>query len=141
MIRGLCPTARMLLDCGAGRSVDRAVLIRAVRAGVDDVLDRDDMASVEQIVGSALRAAGRHRERVLAIGAHPDDVEIGCGGTLLDHRMRDDLVSVLTLSRGAAGGDRQRRLAEAAAAAEMLGARLFVGDLPDTAIDSGIETI
>jgi LmbE family N-acetylglucosaminyl deacetylase len=78
---------------------------------------------------------------VLAIGAHPDDVEIGCGGTLLDHRRRDDRISILTLSHGAVGGDRRARMAEAAAAADAIGAQLLFGDLPDTGIDAGGDTV
>lgn len=38
--------------------------------------------------------AGATRERVLAIGAHPDDVEIGCAGTVLDHRLRGDRITM-----------------------------------------------
>ena len=43
-------------------------------------------------------------ERVLAVGAHPDDVEIGCGATLLRHSQQGHPVTVLTLSGGAVGG-------------------------------------
>src|SRR6201996_6487692 len=45
--------------------------------------------------GRAARAAGR--EVVLAIGAHPDDVEIGAAGTLIAHRVAGDRVAVLTM--------------------------------------------
>jgi LmbE family N-acetylglucosaminyl deacetylase len=80
-------------------------------------------------------------KRVLAIGAHPDDVEIGCGGALALHRMNGDPVSILTLSVGACGGDAIVRKAEAIAAAEIINARIFLGDLVDTKISEGAETI
>lgn len=35
---------------------------------------------------------------ILAIGAHSDDVEIGCGGTLLKHAAAGDKVSILTIT-------------------------------------------
>ena len=30
--------------------------------------------------------------RIMAIGAHPDDIEFGCGGTLLKHKQNGDFV-------------------------------------------------
>jgi LmbE family N-acetylglucosaminyl deacetylase len=79
--------------------------------------------------------------RVLAIGAHPDDVEIGCGGALAKHHADYDVLHILTLSRGAAGGDTNVRLVEAHNAAAMVGAQLKIGNLPDTSISGGAETI
>jgi len=83
----------------------------------------------------------RERRVVLAVGAHPDDVEIGCGGALARHRTRGDEVVILTLSRGTNGGDASVRTGESQRAATLLGARLEVGDLPDSRISEGIETI
>ena len=37
--------------------------------------------------------------RVLAVGAHPDDVELGLGGTIARHAEDGDDVCVLVLSR------------------------------------------
>ena len=78
---------------------------------------------------------------MLAIGAHPDDVEIGCGGILLRHRARGDQVAVLTLSGGEHGGIASERVQEAHRAAAILGARLVLGTLRDSAIPEGRETI
>jgi LmbE family N-acetylglucosaminyl deacetylase len=81
--------------------------------------------------------------RVLAIGAHPDDLEIGCGGTLIAHSDRGDTVSLLILTDGngrpkAAG----LRVAEAEAGAEILGAEaVFWGGLEDGEITDGKETV
>jgi len=41
--------------------------------------------------------------RVLAVGAHPDDVELGLGGSIARHRDEGDEVFVLVLSRGEKG--------------------------------------
>jgi LmbE family N-acetylglucosaminyl deacetylase/CheY-like chemotaxis protein len=76
--------------------------------------------------------AGRHS--VVAVGAHPDDVEIGVGGLLSVHHARGDRIAIVTLSRGARGGHSTVREDEARAAAELVGARLFLGDLEDTRI-------
>ena len=46
---------------------------------------------------------------VLAIGAHPDDVELGCGGTLAKHVARGDRVTLLVITRGEAGPGRVAR--------------------------------
>jgi two-component system, NtrC family, response regulator HydG len=89
--------------------------------------------------GRAARAAGR--ETVLAIGAHPDDVEIGAAGTLLAHKAAGDTVAILTLSRGAHGGDHLQRARESQEAADVIGARLFLDDLADTLIAEGNPTI
>lgn len=85
----------------------------------------------------------RHSQqmRVLAIGAHPDDVEIGCGGTLAKHHANHDLLHILTLSRGSAGGDVNIRAIEAQSAATLLGAHLKIANLSDTYIGEGAETI
>jgi len=85
--------------------------------------------------------AGQARKRVLAIGAHPDDVEIGAGATLLAHRAAGDEVVVLTLSAGDQGGHGSTRAAESRVAAQTLGAELVLHDLPDTAISAGNPTI
>ncbi len=134
------PAARLKL-CYSASSRDSEVLVRAIRAGVNDVVDPADPNRLSAVIHAGMRNAGLARERVLAIGAHPDDVEIGCGGTLLDHRRRDDRVSILTLSHGAVGGDRRLRMAEAATTADAIGAQLLFGDLPDTEIDAGGATI
>ena len=62
---------------------------------------------------------------ILAVGAHPDDVELGCGGTLALLALRGRTVGILDLTRGEAGtrGTPQTRAAEAAEAARILGAR------------------
>ena len=61
---------------------------------------------------------------VLAVGAHPDDVELGCGGTLALLARRGRRVGIAHLTRGEAGtrGTVEERRREAERAAEALGA-------------------
>lgn len=117
------------------------VAMRAVRIADDFLLKPVDPEVVVEKLARLLARRRRPREALLAIGAHPDDVEIGCGGALLQARARGIDVAVLTLTRGERGGDKQARAVEAGRAAALLGARLILGDLEDTAIADGGDTI
>ncbi|HPK65567.1 MAG TPA: bacillithiol biosynthesis deacetylase BshB1 [Thermoanaerobaculia bacterium] len=61
---------------------------------------------------------------VLAVGAHPDDVELGCGGTLVRLARAGRRVGILHLTAGEMGtrGSAAERRAEAERAAAALGA-------------------
>ncbi len=61
---------------------------------------------------------------ILAIGAHPDDVELGCGATLAKEISNGKTVGLLDLTRGELGtrGTPEIREKEAKNAAEILGA-------------------
>lgn len=139
-LRAAYPAMRLLM-VGDPETIGADVLVRAMRAGLHNVVDPADTIGFTGLVKECLGGAKAGAERVLAIGAHPDDVEIGCAGALLGHRRRGDDVTVLTLSAGRVGGDGEARVHESIAAAEVIGAELIVGDLPDTRIDPGIETI
>jgi N-acetylglucosamine malate deacetylase 1 len=60
---------------------------------------------------------------VLAIGVHPDDVELSCSGTILVELKRGKKVGILDLTQGELGtrGTIETRYAEAANAAKILG--------------------
>ena len=60
---------------------------------------------------------------ILAFGAHPDDVELGCGGTIAKEIALGKKVGIVDLTRGELGsrGSAEIRDREAAAAAEILG--------------------
>ena len=76
--------------------------------------------------------------RVLAIGAHPDDIEIGCGATLAAHRDRGDEISLLVLTTGEQGPQASAsRVEEQQAAADKLGAVLYWGSFDDGAVPDG----
>ncbi|KQR93823.1 bacillithiol biosynthesis deacetylase BshB1 [Chryseobacterium sp. Leaf180] len=60
---------------------------------------------------------------ILAIGAHPDDVELGCGGTIIKMVSEGKKCAVIDLTRGELGtrGTDQTRKQEAEDAAKLLG--------------------
>ena len=71
---------------------------------------------------------------LLVFGPHPDDIEIGLGGTIALHARRGDRVGLVDLTRGELGsnGTPDDRVAEAAEAATVLGAALRLNlELPD----------
>ncbi len=126
----------------AGRQAERVV--QAVRYGIDDMMLKMAPLRREHLLArlaELIDATDEPYETVLAIGAHPDDVEIGCGGALLQHVQNGHRVVILTLSQGAAGGDVAQRVLEAQAAAKKLGAELILGDLPDTQVAENGSTI
>ena len=77
---------------------------------------------------------------VLAVGAHPDDVELGCGGLLARLAACGRRVGILDLTAGEAAtrGDERVRRGEAAEAAAALGvAWRSCLSLPDGGLDAG----
>jgi len=60
---------------------------------------------------------------ILAFGAHPDDVELGCGGTIAKEIHNGKKVGIIDLTRGELGtrGDVQTRDSESNAASKILG--------------------
>ena len=60
---------------------------------------------------------------ILAIGSHPDDVELGCSGTIIKEIKRGKKVGVIDLTEGELGtrGTVETRYQEAAAAALVMG--------------------
>lgn len=74
---------------------------------------------------------------VLAVGAHPDDVEIFAGGTLAAYASEGTRITVAVATNGEVGGRdapdaiARRRRAEAQAACELLGAELIWMGFPD----------
>jgi LmbE family N-acetylglucosaminyl deacetylase len=79
---------------------------------------------------------------VLAIGAHPDDIELGCAATLALHKLKGDKVCMLVLTKGEASGSPEVRADECRKSIELIGAdNLFFGGLADTHVHDGRETI
>jgi len=60
---------------------------------------------------------------ILVLAVHPDDAELGCGGTIAKHVAMGHKVGIVDLTRGELGtrGSAEIRDQEAAAAAEILG--------------------
>ncbi|PQO25505.1 LmbE family protein [Blastopirellula marina] len=80
---------------------------------------------------------------ILAVGAHPDDVEIACGGTLAKLADLGHTVGVIDLTDGEPtprSPDPETRLAEAAAAAKVLGVQKRITlDLPNRKLFDSFE--
>jgi len=60
---------------------------------------------------------------ILAIGAHPDDVELGCSGTLISEIRKGKKAGIIDLTQGELGtrGTIETRYAEATASAKIMG--------------------
>ncbi len=60
---------------------------------------------------------------ILVLAVHPDDAELGCGGTILKHIAMGRKVGIVDLTRGELGtrGSAEIRIQEALAAADILG--------------------
>jgi LmbE family N-acetylglucosaminyl deacetylase/CheY-like chemotaxis protein len=126
------------------RSFDNAV--EAIRVGADDFLTkpvdrRTLIEKIDELAALSARRKAASSAAVLAIGAHPDDVEVGAGGTLLGHVAQGHEVSILVLTGGETGGIPAERAREAGRAAELMGVRLFHVNLADSSVSEGGATI
>jgi bacillithiol biosynthesis deacetylase BshB1 len=79
--------------------------------------------------------------RVLALGPHPDDVEIGMGGTVLALRDAGHEVVICDLTDGEPTpiGTPERRAREAAEAARLLGVRRITLEMPNRYLADSVE--
>ncbi len=72
---------------------------------------------------------------VLAIGAHPDDIEFGCGGSLIQYGRKGHTVFLLILTEGESGGIGSVRRTEQLNASKILQAKeIFFSNYRDTQI-------
>lgn len=88
------------------------------------------------------RAGSRAGNVILAIGAHPDDIELGCGGYILKAKANGSKVYGLTLTKGERGGDNDhRREKEANRSADFMDLDgYWILDFPDTQLqDKPVE--
>ena len=67
--------------------------------------------------------AAKKKLSVLAVAPHPDDLEIGCAGTLLKLAKAGHNVHLAIMTKGGAGGVADRRWAEQTAAAKLYKAK------------------
>jgi LmbE family N-acetylglucosaminyl deacetylase len=75
---------------------------------------------------------------IIVFGAHPDDMEIGMGGTIAKHvEAGDDVLMVVAT----VPSQRELRTQEARAGAEVLGARLEILDIPSDDLGVNRRTI
>jgi LmbE family N-acetylglucosaminyl deacetylase len=78
---------------------------------------------------------------VLAIGAHPDDIELGCGAALLAHRRAGHTVTMLVMTAGRGAFEQQARPSEQEEAAALLQAQLMWGGFDDGHIPNGESAV
>lgn len=79
---------------------------------------------------------------ILAIGAHPDDIELGCGGSLCAAVQGSKQVIAVFLTKGERSGNPQDREEESRKALSILGIKdVFFGDFTDTEIPNSRKTI
>jgi LmbE family N-acetylglucosaminyl deacetylase len=77
---------------------------------------------------------------ILAIGAHPDDVEVGCAGYLIKYTRDGHELYLLVMTNGERGGEGGVRKEEQARAAERMGARdLIWGGYRDTELSPNMN--
>jgi LmbE family N-acetylglucosaminyl deacetylase len=73
---------------------------------------------------------------LLAIGPHPDDIEIGCAGSILKWREKGFKVYLMVMTDGSSGGDTETRRKEQERSAEILGAEeILWGGFRDTELE------
>jgi LmbE family N-acetylglucosaminyl deacetylase len=82
-------------------------------------------------------------QTILAIGAHPDDIELGCGGSIAKFAAAGVRVRALVLTKGEAGNRRNLdRIDETRRALALLGVTDFCSaDFPDTRLGDDMNTV
>jgi two-component system response regulator HydG len=124
-------------------TVDRAVT--ALRHTGTDFIHKpitgpDFAARIAALIAQRRDAPAAPAESVLAIGAHPGDVEIGAAGALLAHQAAGVPVTILTLSRalspGGAGGEGAGTPGQPA---PVIGTRLDADDLVGPDLGAGVS--
>ncbi len=80
--------------------------------------------------------------RILALGAHPDDIEVGCGGTLIKYAENGHRIFLMVMTQGGAGGNVSIRRKEQERSATLLQAEeVFWGGYQDTEVPLGRDLI
>ena len=80
--------------------------------------------------------------KILIVGAHPDDYELGMAGTIKKHTHLGDEVYSVIMSNGEVIGNSKKRILEAKKSATFLGIKkIYFLNFKDTEISSGIESI
>jgi LmbE family N-acetylglucosaminyl deacetylase len=84
----------------------------------------------------------RKMKKILAIGAHPDDIELGCGGTLCQLASSGAEIVAVFLTKGEKSGQPKERCVESKSALKLLGVdEVYFGEFPDTEVPSSHKVI
>jgi len=79
---------------------------------------------------------------ILAIGAHPDDIEFGCGGALIKYTQKGHRLFLLVMTGGGLGGSSSVRTQEQKASGKILGTeKIYWGGYDDTHLVVDIDLI
>lgn len=79
---------------------------------------------------------------ILAIGAHPDDIEFGCGGSLIKYARKGHRLFLLIMTGGGLGAPADTRRSEQEASRRILGVQeIFWGGYADTNLAVDVELI
>jgi len=89
------------------------------------------------------------KQNILAIGAHPDDIEFGCFGALKRHKNQGENVTLLVMTQsdvkdahtGKVTRDSLISKQEAKAAADLLDSELILGPFQDTQIPFSSDSV
>lgn len=73
-------------------------------------------------------------KKVLVIGPHPDDMEFGCGGSLIKFSKKKFNIALYIATKGESGGDEKIREKEQRKSADIIGADLIWGSFKDTEV-------
>ena len=79
---------------------------------------------------------------ILAVGAHPDDIELGCFGALSSYKSKNHNIFGAIITNGEQASNPVLRKKEAKAAAKLIDMKLFFGNFPDgnLILDSSLIT-
>jgi len=80
-------------------------------------------------------------KNILAIGAHPDDIELGCFGTLKIHHDAGDQLFGIVMTNGEQGGDPKKRQTESKKTGKLLDMKLFFAEFSDGAVVDSLQTV
>ena len=79
---------------------------------------------------------------ILAIGAHPDDIEFGCGGALIKYAQKGHRIFLLVMTGGGLGGSVTVRTREQKNSGKILGVqKIFWGGYEDTHLIMDVDLI
>jgi LmbE family N-acetylglucosaminyl deacetylase len=86
--------------------------------------------------------SNNYKMNILAIGAHPDDIELGCGGLLIKAARQGHNIYMYTLTHGEASGNPEQRTSELKQSSKIIGAKsLWIDNFGDTRLELSSELI
>jgi len=78
---------------------------------------------------------------ILAIGSHPDDIELGCFGVLAQHHKKKDKIFGIVLTNGELADDPKIRIQESKKSAKLINMKLILGGFPDGNLQESSELV